>query len=130
VRQVIKGSGNMPAYARTLSLPSAARVAFMSTRHKPTEEPARDSSRPAQASIENVQPNELRKSQYEAVTMSLINKIATSRRSQDWTEDVGQFPDGATGDYLSAGSSLAPRCSMAIRRARAFFTFGETGDHF
>jgi ubiquinol-cytochrome c reductase cytochrome b subunit len=58
VRQVIQGSGNMPAYGKNLSPPEvAALVAFMSTLHKPTEAPARDSSRPAQASTENMQPN-------------------------------------------------------------------------
>ena len=58
VRQVIQGSGNMPAYGKNLSPPEvAALVAFMSTLHKPTEAPARDSSRPAQASTENLQPN-------------------------------------------------------------------------
>jgi ubiquinol-cytochrome c reductase cytochrome b subunit len=58
VRQVIQGSGNMPAYGKNLSPPEvAALVAFMSTLHQPTEAPARDSSRPAQASTENMQPN-------------------------------------------------------------------------
>jgi hypothetical protein len=35
----------------------AALVAFMGTLHKPTEAPARDSTRPTQASTENKQPN-------------------------------------------------------------------------
>ena len=58
VRQVIQGSGNMPAYGKNLSPAEvAAVVAFMSTLHKPTEAPARDSTRPAQAATENTQPN-------------------------------------------------------------------------
>jgi len=58
VRQVIQGSGNMPAYGKNLNPPEvAALVAFMSTLHRPTEVPARDSSRPGQASTENMQPN-------------------------------------------------------------------------
>jgi ubiquinol-cytochrome c reductase cytochrome b subunit len=58
VRQVIQGSGNMPAYGKNLSPAEvAAVVAFMSTLHKPTEAPARDSTRPAQAASENTQPN-------------------------------------------------------------------------
>jgi ubiquinol-cytochrome c reductase cytochrome b subunit len=57
-RQVIQGSGNMPAYGKNLN-PSevAALVAFMSTLHKPTETPARDSTRPSQAANEVEQPN-------------------------------------------------------------------------
>jgi len=58
VRQVIQGSGNMPAYGKNLSPPEvAALVAFMSTLHKPTEAPARDASRSAQAASEVKQPN-------------------------------------------------------------------------
>jgi ubiquinol-cytochrome c reductase cytochrome b subunit len=58
VRQVIQGSGNMPAYGKNLS-PSevAALVAFMRTLHKPTEAPARDSTRSAQAASEIKQTN-------------------------------------------------------------------------
>jgi ubiquinol-cytochrome c reductase cytochrome b subunit len=49
VRQVIQGSGNMPAYGKNLN-PSevAALVAYMHTLHKPTEAPARDSTQPEQ----------------------------------------------------------------------------------
>jgi ubiquinol-cytochrome c reductase cytochrome b subunit len=58
VRQVIQGSGNMPAYSKNLSPPEVtALVAFMSTLHKPTETPARDSTRPAQAASKVKQPN-------------------------------------------------------------------------
>jgi ubiquinol-cytochrome c reductase cytochrome b subunit len=48
VRQVIQGSGNMPAYGKNLS-PSevAAVVAFMRTLHAPSEAPARDTTQPA-----------------------------------------------------------------------------------
>ena len=58
VRQVIQGSGNMPAYGKNLS-PSevAALVAFMRTLHKPAEAPARDSTRSAEAASELKQPN-------------------------------------------------------------------------
>ena len=50
VRQVIQGSGNMPAYGKNLN-PSevAALVAFMQTLHKPTEAPARDATQTALA---------------------------------------------------------------------------------
>lgn len=50
VRQVIQGSGNMPAYGKNLS-PSevAALVSFMQTLHKPTETPARDTTQTALA---------------------------------------------------------------------------------
>jgi ubiquinol-cytochrome c reductase cytochrome b subunit len=48
----------MPAYGKNLSPPEvAALVAFMSTLHKPTEAPARDSSRPARAASEVKHPN-------------------------------------------------------------------------
>lgn len=54
VRQVIQGSGNMPAYGKNLT-PSevAAIVSFMRTLHKPTETPARDSAQPAQRAAQN-----------------------------------------------------------------------------
>jgi ubiquinol-cytochrome c reductase cytochrome b subunit len=53
VRQVIQGSGNMPAYGKNLN-PSevAALVAFMRTLHRPAEAPARDSARPEQSAAE------------------------------------------------------------------------------
>ncbi|MCM3869612.1 MAG: cytochrome b N-terminal domain-containing protein [Pyrinomonadaceae bacterium] len=53
VRQVIQGSGNMPAYGKNLN-PSevTALVAFMRTLHSPTESPARDSTRSEQAAAE------------------------------------------------------------------------------
>ncbi len=58
VRQVIQGSGNMPAYGKNLSPPEvAALVGFMSTLHKPTEAPARDSTRPTQAAARDMQTN-------------------------------------------------------------------------
>ena len=58
VRQVIQGSGNMPAYGKNLSPPEvAALVAFMNTLHKPTEAPARDATRPAQAAAGDTQTN-------------------------------------------------------------------------
>ncbi len=49
VRQVIQGSGNMPAYGKNLN-PSevAALVAFMRTLHAPAEAPARDMTQPEQ----------------------------------------------------------------------------------
>jgi ubiquinol-cytochrome c reductase cytochrome b subunit len=49
VRQVIQGSGNMPAYGKNLN-PSevAALVAFMRTLHDPAEAPARDATQPEQ----------------------------------------------------------------------------------
>jgi ubiquinol-cytochrome c reductase cytochrome b subunit len=58
VRQVIQGSGNMPAYGKNLS-PSevAALVAFMNTLHLPTQSPARDTTRPTAATSEKTQPN-------------------------------------------------------------------------
>ncbi len=57
VRQVIQGSGNMPAYGKNLS-PSevAALVAFMRTLHPTTEAPARDSTQPQQTAAEKPQP--------------------------------------------------------------------------
>jgi ubiquinol-cytochrome c reductase cytochrome b subunit len=50
VRQVIQGSGNMPAYGKNLN-PSevAALVAFMHTLHAPTEAPARDATQTEQS---------------------------------------------------------------------------------
>src|SRR5262249_45664474 len=49
VRQVIQGSGNMPAYGKNLSPAEvAALVAFMQTLHKPTEVPARDATQDEQ----------------------------------------------------------------------------------
>jgi ubiquinol-cytochrome c reductase cytochrome b subunit len=49
VRQVIQGSGNMPAYGKNLSPAEvAAVVSFMQTLHKPNEVPARDSTQPQQ----------------------------------------------------------------------------------
>ena len=43
VRQVVQGSGNMPAYGKNLSPAEVAGlVAFMRTLHAPTESPARD----------------------------------------------------------------------------------------
>src|SRR5215510_3441602 len=57
VRQVIQGSGNMPAYGKNLTPAEvAAVVAFMSTLHKPTEAPARDATQPAQAAPGDMQP--------------------------------------------------------------------------
>jgi ubiquinol-cytochrome c reductase cytochrome b subunit len=45
VRQVIQGSGNMPAYGKNLSPAEvAAVVSFMQTLHKPSEAPARDAT--------------------------------------------------------------------------------------
>jgi ubiquinol-cytochrome c reductase cytochrome b subunit len=54
VRQVIQGSGNMPAYGKNLT-PSevAAVVSFMRTLHKPTEVPARDATQPEQRAAQN-----------------------------------------------------------------------------
>lgn len=50
VRQVIQGSGNMPAYGKNLSPAEvAALVSFMRTLHKPTEVPARDATQSALA---------------------------------------------------------------------------------
>jgi ubiquinol-cytochrome c reductase cytochrome b subunit len=53
VRQVIQGSGNMPAYGKNLN-PSevAALVAFMRTLHAPTEAPARDATQAEQRAEE------------------------------------------------------------------------------
>lgn len=49
VRQVIQGSGNMPAYGKNLtSSEVAALVAFMRTLHDPGEAPARDTTQPEQ----------------------------------------------------------------------------------
>jgi ubiquinol-cytochrome c reductase cytochrome b subunit len=56
VRQVIQGSGNMPAYGKNLS-PSevAALVAFMHTLHPPGEAPARDSTQPGHKAEQQTQ---------------------------------------------------------------------------
>ena len=49
VRQVVQGSGNMPAYGKNLSPAEVAGlVAFMRTLHSPTESPARDTTQPEQ----------------------------------------------------------------------------------
>ena len=57
VRQVVQGSGNMPAYGKNLSPAEVAGlVAFMRTLHSPTESPARDTTQPEQAAIENSNP--------------------------------------------------------------------------
>jgi ubiquinol-cytochrome c reductase cytochrome b subunit len=60
VRQVIQGSGNMPAYGKNLN-PSevAALVAFMRTLHSPTESPALDSTQPEQARTEKTEAKPL-----------------------------------------------------------------------
>ena len=50
VRQVIQGSGNMPAYGKNLTPAEvAALVSFMRTLHNPTEVPARDATQSALA---------------------------------------------------------------------------------
>ena len=50
VRQIIQGSGNMPAYGKNLSPAEvAALVSFMRTLHNPTEVPARDATQSALA---------------------------------------------------------------------------------
>ena len=56
VRQVIQGSGNMPAYGKNLN-PSevAALVAFMRTLHAPAEAPARDTTQTEQSAEQNRQ---------------------------------------------------------------------------
>ncbi|HJX90886.1 MAG TPA: cytochrome b N-terminal domain-containing protein [Pyrinomonadaceae bacterium] len=60
VRQVIQGSGNMPAYGKNLSPAEvAAVVAFMRTLHLPSESPARDSAQPAQPETEKTQAKAL-----------------------------------------------------------------------
>ena len=47
MRQVIQGSGNMPAYGKNLTPAEvAAVVSFMQTLHKPNEVPARDTTQP------------------------------------------------------------------------------------
>jgi len=54
VRQVIQGSGNMPAYGKNLSPAEvAAVVSFMQTLHKPGELPARDETQPGQKAERN-----------------------------------------------------------------------------
>src|SRR5262249_18138243 len=54
VRQVIQGSGNMPAYGKNLSPAEvAAVVSFMQTLHKPNDMPARDSTQPEQKAEQN-----------------------------------------------------------------------------
>lgn len=64
VRQVIQGSGNMPAYGKNLSPAEVAGlVAFMRTLHSPTESPARDTTQPEQAVIENTNPEAFAKAE-------------------------------------------------------------------
>jgi ubiquinol-cytochrome c reductase cytochrome b subunit len=54
VRQVIQGSGNMPAYGKNLTPAEvAALVSFMRTLHNPTEAPARDATQPEQRVEQN-----------------------------------------------------------------------------
>src|SRR5262249_9285203 len=54
VRQVIQGSGNMPAYGKNLTPAEvAAVVSFMQTLHKPNEVPARDATQPEQKAKQN-----------------------------------------------------------------------------
>jgi ubiquinol-cytochrome c reductase cytochrome b subunit len=54
VRQVIQGSGNMPAYGKNLTPAEvAAVVSFMQTLHKPNEAPARDTTQPEQKAEQN-----------------------------------------------------------------------------
>jgi ubiquinol-cytochrome c reductase cytochrome b subunit len=54
VRQVIQGSGNMPAYGKNLTPAEvAAVVAFMQTLHKPNQVPARDTTQPEQKAEQN-----------------------------------------------------------------------------
>jgi len=54
VRQVIQGSGNMPAYGKNLTPAEvAAVVSFMQTLHKPNEVPARDTTQPEQIAAQN-----------------------------------------------------------------------------
>jgi len=55
VRQVIQGSGNMPAYGKNLTPAEVAGlVAFMRTLHSATEAPARDSTRTGPATVDNI----------------------------------------------------------------------------
>ena len=64
VRQVVQGSGNMPAYGKNLSPAEVAGlVAFMRTLHSPTESPARDTTQPEQAVIENTNPEAFAKAE-------------------------------------------------------------------
>src|SRR5215471_3332570 len=54
VRQVIQGSGNMPAYGKNLTPAEvAAVVSFMQTLHKPNEVPASDTTQPQQKAEQN-----------------------------------------------------------------------------
>src|SRR5262249_1425327 len=54
VRQVIQGSGNMPAYGKNLSPAEvAAVVSFMQTLHKLNEKPAFDTTQPQQKAEQN-----------------------------------------------------------------------------
>src|SRR5215813_3180710 len=54
VRQVIQGSGNMPAYGKNLSPAEvAALVSFMQTLHRPNEVPASDTTQPQQKAEQN-----------------------------------------------------------------------------
>lgn len=64
VRQVVQGSGNMPAYGKNLSPAEVAGlVAFMRTLHSPTESPARDMTQTEQAGIENTAPKAFAKAE-------------------------------------------------------------------
>jgi len=64
VRQVVQGSGNMPAYGKNLSPAEVAGlVAFMRTLHPPTESPARDTTQPEQAAIGNTDSKAFAKSE-------------------------------------------------------------------
>src|ERR1700752_35603 len=54
VRQVVQGSGNMPAYGKNLTPAEvAALVSFMQTLHKPNEVQARDTTQPEQRVEQN-----------------------------------------------------------------------------
>jgi ubiquinol-cytochrome c reductase cytochrome b subunit len=64
VRQVIQGSGNMPAYGKNLSPAEVAGlVAFMRTLHSSTQSPARDTTQPGQAAMEVDQPKAFAKAE-------------------------------------------------------------------
>jgi ubiquinol-cytochrome c reductase cytochrome b subunit len=64
VRQVIQGSGNMPAYGKNLSPAEVAGlVAFMGTLHPTTQSPARDTTQPEQAAMEMSRPKALAKTE-------------------------------------------------------------------
>jgi ubiquinol-cytochrome c reductase cytochrome b subunit len=50
IRQVIQGSGNMPAYGKNLNpAETTALVAFLETLHPAGQAPARDASRPLES---------------------------------------------------------------------------------